>query len=265
MSPDEILRQLDAAIEILEEAGAIALHHFRALSGVENKAAGGAFDPVTVADREIEAQVRARLRERFPEHGILGEEEEAHAGANDACWVLDPIDGTRAFLSGLPIWGMLLGLSVASRPVAGVMHQPYIGETFAGSGEGGSWLRRGAERTPLATRDTTRIDEAILYSTDPALFRDDGADAFERVASACRMRRFGSDCYGYCLVAMGQADLVIEDLLQPYDIVPLIPIIEGAGGVVTNREGHSAHEGGFVVAAGNRELHARTLELLNTK
>ena len=259
---DDPAALLEAAVSIVESAGPIALRHFRSLSGVENKASGGAFDPVTVADREIEAEIRRQLLERFPEHGILGEEQAEHEGSVDATWVLDPIDGTRAFMSGLPVWGMLLGLRRGTRPVAGVMHQPYIGETFAGTPDG-AWLARGGERHTIRTRAVHEIDEAVLYATDPRMFQGESAEAFGRVADTCRLRRFGSDCYGYCLVAMGQADLVIEDGLQPYDIVPLIPIIEGAGGIVTDRRGGSAHEGGFVVAAGNRELHARVLELLN--
>lgn len=252
------------AIDIVEEAGAIALRYFRQPLEVDNKAGDVAFDPVTAADREVEAQVRARLAEHFPDHGILGEEEGFTAGSNDACWVLDPIDGTRAFMSGMPIWGMLLGLTVAGRPVAGLMHQPYIGETFAGLSDAGSWFQRGADRRELQTRATDKIEDAVLYCTDPGLFLEtDTMAAFDRVASTCKLRRFGSDCYGYCLVAMGQADLVIEDLLQPYDIVPLIPIIEGAGGIVTSRDGGSPNDGGFVVAAANRELHARTLDRLS--
>jgi len=132
MDSSEIAAQLAAAVAILEEAGPIALRHFRTSTTVENKAGEHAFDPVTAADREIEAFVRRQLRRDFPDHGILGEEEGFQPGANDACWVLDPIDGTRAFMSVMPAWGMLLGLTLAKRPVAGAMHQPYLGDTFAG-------------------------------------------------------------------------------------------------------------------------------------
>jgi myo-inositol-1(or 4)-monophosphatase len=265
IDPAEIGTQLAAAIEILEEAGSIALRHFRTSPAAENKAGEQEFDPVTAADREIEAQVRGRLRREFPEHGILGEEEGFEPGTNDACWVLDPIDGTRAFLSGMPAWGMLLGLTLGKRPVAGVMHQPYLGETFSGIGDGAAWLRRGGERRRLETRRTEELDQAILYATDPGMFATEPERAaFERVSAACKLRRFGGDCYAYCLLALGQVDLVIENQLQPYDILPLIPILEGAGGVVTGRDGGTAQDGGFVVAAGNRALHTRALELLNS-
>jgi myo-inositol-1(or 4)-monophosphatase len=265
MDSSEIEAQLAAAVAILEEAGPIALRHFRTSTTVENKAGEHAFDPVTAADREIEAFVRRRLRRDFPDHGILGEEEGFQPGTNDACWVLDPIDGTRAFMSGMPAWGMLLGLTLAKRPVAGAMHQPYLGETFSGICDAAAWLRRGSEQRRLATRATTRIAEAVLYATDPSLFATaPERAAFERVSQACLLRRFGGDCYAYCLLALGQVDLVIENQLQPYDIVPLIPILEGAGGVVTGRDGGTAQDGGFVVAAGNRELHARALEFLNS-
>ena len=264
VDPKEIEAQLAAAVAILEEAGPIALRHFRTSTTVENKAGGEAFDPVTAADREIEAFVRERLCRDFPDHGILGEEEGFQPGTNDACWVLDPIDGTRAFMSGMPAWGMLLGLTLAKRPVAGAMHQPYLGETFAGT-SAGAWFRRGAEQIRLETRLTHKLEEAILYATDPSMFAAaPELAAFERVAEACKLRRFGGDCYAYCLLALGQVDLVIENQLQPYDIVPLIPILEGAGGVVTDRDGGTAQDGGFVVAAGNRELHARALDLLNS-
>jgi myo-inositol-1(or 4)-monophosphatase len=168
-------------------------------------------------------------------------------------------------MSGMPAWGMLLGLTLAKRPVAGAMHQPYLGETFSGICDAAAWLRHGSEQRRLATRATTRIAEAVLYATDPSLFATaPERAAFERVSQACLLRRFGGDCYAYCLLALGQVDLVIENQLQPYDIVPLIPILEGAGGVVTGRDGGTAQDGGFVVAAGNRELHARALELLNS-
>lgn len=255
---------LAAAVEIAEAAGPIALRAFRQPLEVVNKATGADFDPVTEADRAIERCLRSELERRFPDDGILGEEEEAkEASGSRRRWVLDPIDGTRAFLSGSPAWGILLGLMENGDCRLGVMHQPYLRETFAGTPAGG-WLQRpDADQVALASRSTARLDEAILYCTHPTMFlSEEHHRAFGSVAAACRLVRYGGDCYSYCLLALGCIDLVIEDDLKPFDIIPLIPLIEGAGGVVTDREGGPAIRGGFVVAAANRELHRQALALI---
>jgi myo-inositol-1(or 4)-monophosphatase len=260
--PSEIRARLEAAAEIVDAAGPIALRHFRTPLDVANKARGVAFDPVTRADREVESFVRAELARRFPDDGIEGEEEGVTAGASPLRWVLDPIDGTRAFMTGMPAWGILLGLAQGARALAGVMHQPFLRETFLGTDQG-AWLRDGAGEKALRTRPTAELEGAILYCTDPACFvTPETRAAFERVSAECRLRRFGGDCYAYALIALGQVDLVIEAGLQPYDILPLIPILEGAGGVVSDWRGGSAHAGGLVVAAANPAIHARALARL---
>lgn len=249
--------------ELLAQAGEIALRHFRQPLEVTDKGAAGRFDPVTIADRAVEEFLREAIRARFPDHGIVGEEHGTLAGDSRFSWIIDPIDGTRAFISGVPAWGILLGLREEQRCIAGLVHQPYLGETFCGSGEG-AWLQlRHGERRALRTRQDTRLADAILYCTHPSIFPLPAELAdFEHVAARCRLMRYGGDCYSYCLLALGQIDLVIEGGLQAYDIQPLIPIIEAAGGVVSARDGGSAAAGGFVVAAANPALHAEALAAL---
>lgn len=262
MNHTDVGAALAFAEELLQEAGRIALGHFRQPLDVANKLADGRFDPVTIADREVESFLVERIRARFPDHGIVGEEHGALDGDSRYSWIIDPIDGTRAFISGVPAWGILLGLRDAGRCVGGLVHQPYLEETFSGSAAGGWWLRRG-ERRRLQTRATARLADAILYCTHPSIFPDaEQLAAFEHVAARCRLMRYGGDCYSYCLLALGHIDLVIEGGLQAYDIQPLIPIIEAAGGVVTGRHGEDASNGGFVVAAASRALHAEALERL---
>lgn len=259
MDAEQLKQRLEAAVSIAEAAGPIALRYFRTPLAVDDKSAGGDFDPVTAADREIERQMREQLAERYPEDGIYGEEEGERAGASGLRWIIDPIDGTRAFVSGMPAWGILLGCLEGERCLAGVVHQPLLGETFTGAG-GCAELRNAQGRRVLRSRGVSRLGEAILYTTDPSMFPESSErSAYEGLAAACRMRRFGGDCYAYCLLALGFIDLVVEGGLAPYDILPLIPIVEGAGGVVSDWEGGSAHAGGRVVAAANPELHAQAL------
>lgn len=263
--PDEraIRKYLDSAISIVEAAGPIALRYFRSSVEVEDKSLGIAFDPVTRADKEIESSIRADLERLFPEHGILGEEQAERESDSAYRWFIDPIDGTRAFISGVPAWGILLGLSFEGACLVGVMHQPYLGETFFGC-DGQAWVRRAGKEQTLRTRPISQLASAILYCTHPSMFeRDEDRRGFERVAHESRMMRFGGDCYSYCLLAHGLIDLVIENGLRPYDIVPLIPIIEGAGGIVTNWQGGEASSGGLIIAAANAELHSQALETLN--
>lgn len=259
---EEVEARLAAALPLVGEAGLLALRHFRQPMDVENKLGQGGFDPVTVADRGVEALIRGGLSEVWPDSPIQGEEEGFTPGASEWSWIIDPIDGTRAFISGVPQWGILLGLLHEGRPVGGIMRQPYLDETFVG-GPSGAFLHRGNTRLALATSARTSPGDAILYSTHPGLFTDPAERrGFDRVATAARMTRYGGDCYSYCLLAHGLIDLVIESSLQSYDIVPLVPIIEAAGGVVTGLDGTLPLAGGTVVAAANRELHAAALALM---
>lgn len=247
--------------QLADAAGAAIRPHFRALSSVDNKLEGG-FDPVTVADRAAETAMRALIEATYPHHGILGEEHgDVRLGAEHV-WVLDPIDGTRAFICGLPTWGTLIGLRRHGVPVFGVMDQPHVGERFYGDRERAWWRRGSGEARPLRTRPCARLAEAIFCTTHPGLFAGAEREAYLAIEAQVRTARFGTDCYGYAMVAAGQVDLVIENGLQPYDIVALAPIIEGAGGVVTTWTGGSPAEGGRIVATGDPRLHEAVLSRL---
>ncbi|MDT8443944.1 MAG: inositol monophosphatase family protein [Desulfuromonadales bacterium] len=262
LSAAEIAELLLLAQQAMQGAGEIAQRYFRRALTVDNKLGDGRFDPVTRADREVEAFLRAEFGRRCPDFGIVGEEGGATAGRSNINWVIDPIDGTKAFISGFPTWGILVGLQQGNRVLAGLMHQPVTGELFYGSAAG-AFLRHRGQTVAMQTRQTTRLEEALLYCTHESMFASENSlAAFRRVAAHARLQRFGGDCYSYCMLALGQIDLVIEDTLQPYDIVPLIPIIEAAGGVVTDTRGKTPVAGGFVVAAANRLLHEQVMTFL---
>ena len=251
------------ASRLAEIAARAILPYFRATINVENKAGAGRYDPVTIADRAAEAAIRDEITRVYPNHGILGEEHGSKPSRDGLTWVIDPIDGTRAFIIGQLHWGVLIALSDGVHPLLGLMHQPFTGETFIGSRLGSEW-RRGDERRALRTRRCARIEDAAVCATDPAMFKSGAErDAFRALAARSRMRRYGGDCYSYCLLAAGLIDLVVEAGLQPYDIQPVIPIIEGAGGIVTSWSGKSANGGGQCVAAGDSTVHRHALEILS--
>ena len=252
----EFFRRIAAA------AAAETLPRFRRFGDVANKLEGG-FDPVTEADREAEQAVRALIRAEYPGQGILGEEFGSENASSDHVWVIDPIDGTRSFISGIPLWGTLVGLTRRGNAVAGMMAQPFIGELFYAAG-GEAWYEgpHGA-RQRLSARKTVALSVATLCTTTPALFQGDRRVAYDRLEKAVRLARYGTDCYAYVMLAAGNVDLVVEVGLQPYDIVALIPIIEAAGGVVTEWSGGPAEDGGGIVAAATPELHAAAMDALH--
>ncbi|CAN1535429.1 SuhB Archaeal fructose-1,6-bisphosphatase and related enzymes of inositol monophosphatase family [Rhabdaerophilaceae bacterium] len=254
---------LNSFIETLaRQSGEAILPFFRTNLAVQDKGDGiGAFDPVTEADRAAESVIRRRIHDAFPTHGIVGEEFADERLDADYIWVIDPIDGTRAFLCGLPVWGTLIGLMRLGNPVLGVMHQPYTGELFFGDCGSARVTGPRGERQ-LVARDCTRLADATLMTTDPRLFNDGEKGAYLSIERSVRLARYGADCYAYAMLAAGQVDLVIETGLKPYDIVALIPIIEGAGGVVTTWSGQSAKNGGQIVAAATPTLHAEAMALL---
>ncbi len=263
LSDEDASTLTDFACDLATAAAEISLKHFRSGVGVDNKLDGAEFDPVTIADRDAEAAIRAKIEERYPDHGILGEEHGIKAGTSPFKWVLDPIDGTRSFIAGVPLWGTLIALNDGTKPAIGVMDQPYIGEQFVGRPGKAEFIRQG-DRTTLQTRSCASLSDAILGCTDPSMFTDQGEmDAFTDVRSRARLTRYGTDCYFYCLIAAGHADLVIESSLQPYDIQALIPIVEGAGGIVTDWKGGDAQDGGRIIAAGDEQVHAEALEILS--
>ncbi len=246
---------------LADAARPITLRHFRSHDlAAENKHTGG-FDPVTAADHAAEDAIRAILAQERPFDGILGEERGHLAGTSGLTWVIDPIDGTRGFLSGAPTWGVLIALSDASGPILGIIDQPYIGERFWG-GLGQAFVEGPTGRAPLQTRTPRPLDQAVLFSTFPEIGTEAEREAFTRVAGAVRLVRYGMDCYAYALLAAGQIDLVIEAGLHAYDVQAPIAVIEAAGGVMTDWQGHPVHQGGQVIAAANREIHAAALALL---
>jgi myo-inositol-1(or 4)-monophosphatase len=242
-------------------SGETILPFFRTSLGIEDKKSKQGFDPVTEADRGAEAVMRRMIKDSFPQHGIVGEEFGNEREDADYVWVLDPIDGTKSFISGFPIWGTLIALMHRGLPVYGMMHQPYIGERF--SGDNGSAIYRGAggQRT-LAVRRCESLGDATLFTTSPLLMNEPDRAAFTRVQDQVRLARFGGDCYSYCMLAAGHVDLVIETELKPYDIAALIPIVTGAGGVITTWEGKPAQQGGRIVAAGDPRVHEQALKVL---
>lgn len=231
---------------------------FRTDLTVDNKLASG-FDPVTEADRGAERAIRATIEKSFPDHAILGEEL-GRSGEGRFCWTIDPVDGTRAFIFGIPVWGTLIGFSVDGRAVAGIMSQPFIGEAFLAS-PGRSYYQRGPTGRALRVSGRTSLANARIATTTPALFDRAGLRAnYDRLEQKCLQARYGLDCYAYCLLAAGTIDLIIEVGLQSYDIAALIPIIEEAGGVVGTFEGGRAEGGGSIVAAATAELRDAALE-----
>jgi histidinol phosphatase-like enzyme (inositol monophosphatase family) len=240
----------------------IALSYFRGTKqSVENKLVGG-FDPVTVADKEIELAFRKILSEQRPLDGVLGEEFPDVASKSGLTWVLDPIDGTRAFISGTPTWGMLIAVHDGEKPVFGIVDQPFTGERFIG-GFGLSLLDHNGTGTKLAVRSCSSLDQAVLFTTMPDIGTPAESDAFNRVSAQCKLTRYGIDCYAYALLAAGQIDLVIEAGLNPYDIQGPMAVIQAAGGMVTNWQGGPADQGGQVIAAADPKVHAAALEILN--
>jgi histidinol phosphatase-like enzyme (inositol monophosphatase family) len=247
--------------QLAELSGKVILPFFRAHFAQDDKGGHGVFDPVTEADRAAETVMRHLIGETFPAHGIIGEEFGNERADAEYVWVLDPIDGTRAFISGLPVWGTLIGLNRNGKPAFGMMHQPFTGERFSGDGTGAR-LRRGVDERALHTRVCDTLAQATLMTTSPALFTAQERPRYDAIERDVRLARYGCDCYAYAMLAMGQIDLVIESGLKPYDIVALIPIIEGAGGVVTNWTGGSAASGGQIVASGDARLHDEVLRRL---
>lgn len=250
--------------ELIKQAGEISLKYFRSDLAVTDKhQKGEAFDPVTRADRETEKFIRQRIDEAYPDHSIIGEEFGAKNGPGSYTWLIDPIDGTRGFISGTPMWGVLIGLKRGDECLVGAMRQPYTGETWTGDGNTAYFLSR-QQRTRIGVRDRVELDEAIVCCTHPAMYpTDEDREKFMGVVAGCRFSRYGTECLGYGMLASGYVDLVVEGGLSPYDIMPLIPIVEGAGGIITDWQGGTAVNGGMVIAATDKRLHDEVLELLN--
>ena len=249
----------DAATETI-------LPFFRTAIGTKDKNKGGRYDPVTEADRAAEVAMRRMIERQFPDHGIIGEEFGVKNADAEYVWVLDPIDGTKAFISGLPTWGVLIGLLHQGRPCYGMMVQPFTQERFVGDGTKAQWrgtglgLSRGIRR--LTTRKCPTLKEATLMTTSPLLYAENKLEALRRLEAEARLTRYGVDCYAFAMLAAGHVDCVVESSVQPYDVVALIPVVEGAGGIMTSWDGGDASKGGDVVACGDKRLHEEVLARL---
>jgi histidinol phosphatase-like enzyme (inositol monophosphatase family) len=256
LTPDRLTALEDVILEFNQAAAEVALPLFRADHGLENKGGGpglNAYDPVTAADRGAEAAIRRLIGQRFPDHGVIGEEYGEDRPDAEFVWVLDPIDGTRAFVAGLPLWCVLIGLRHQGRPVLGSIGQPYLDEVYLGHAGGSRLVSRGASR-PLRVRACPKLTDAVIATTDPeACFNGAELGAWTQVRAASRLARLGLDAYGYAMVAAGTMDMVIEAGLKAWDIEAAIPVIEGAGGLVTDWRGAPVGQaGGQVVIAGDR-------------
>jgi myo-inositol-1(or 4)-monophosphatase len=250
--------------KLAQVSGDAILPFFRTAMAVEHKPGKGSFDPVTEADRAAEAAMRALIEQTFPDHGIVGEEYGSQHVDAEYVWALDPIDGTKSFISGMPAWGTLIGLARNGEPVFGMMHQPFTRERFTGDGAGANYRGPAGERD-LRARPCGSIRDAVLYTTSPRLMNAADRNDFERVEEAVRLSRYGGDCYAYCMVAAGHVDLVIETELKPHDVMALVPIVTGAGGIITTWENGPPQHGGRIVCAGDKRVHAEALKLLQKR
>lgn len=249
-------------LEASQKAQDVTLKYFRKTIDIENKLQKG-FDPVTAADKEAELAIRAVITEYFPDHNISGEEWEDKETNSPFRWIIDPIDGTRAFICGLPVWGTLIALTYEGKSVAGLMSQPHIGENFIGLPQKSLLNRQGLE-IPLKTSTITELSAANIFTTSPRIFLlDKSLSAYDALEDKVKLARYGLDCYAYAMVASGHGELVVEEGLKSVDIAAMIPIIEQAGGIVTTWSGKQATEGGQVIAAANKHIHEAALDILS--
>lgn len=248
-------------IDLARVAGEVTLPFFRGACEEADKGEPGAFDPVTQADREAEAAIRKLIGERYPDHGVIGEEYGEDRPDAEFVWVLDPIDGTRAFISGLPLWTTLIGLRHAGKPVVGGISQPYLDELFLGGPSGAALLARG-RKTPIRTRAISSLNDATISTTDPAIFTGSELGAWTQVRAAARLARLGCDAYAYAMLAAGRIDLVAESGLKPWDWTALVPVIEAAGGEVTNWRGEAPDGTGQILAVGDVRIREQALVTL---
>ncbi len=261
-APEQIDEWLTFARHLARKAGERILPWFRQPVTIERKSAKGGFDPVTAADRAGEEIMRTLIAEAYPDHGITGEETGATNSSAPFIWQLDPIDGTRAFITGIPTWGTLVSLTLEGVPLLGVMSQPYTGEQFFGTSR--QSFHSGPHGTArLRTRPCPDLSDAVLASTDHRLFAE-GAErqGFATLQEKVRLTSFGGDCTMYCMLAAGHIDLIAEAGLSSYDISALIPIIEGAGGKLTAWDGGPAASGGTALATGDPARHEQALKEL---
>jgi len=277
----DIQTYLDFAAVLAQAASEITLPHFRTGGAVTHKTAQARkamFNPVTEADRAAEARMRELIENQFPTHAIIGEEygakppnetDKTDKQTASLEWVLDPIDGTAAFITGSPLWGTLIALSADGKPILGLFDQPFTGERIIGAvGQDTIWTRHIAPNAPsntseqktLRTSPCSDLAEAKLATTSPAFFEGQAGEAeMAKASRAARLIRYGGDCYNYMMLAAGHIDAVIERDLKLWDVQALIPIIEGAGGVISDWQGGHAAQSGEIIASSNATLHEQLL------
>ncbi len=252
----------DFALALANASGAAILPYFRQNTAIDEKP-HHSWDPVTEGDRAGERAIRQMIEEHFPDHGIHGEEYGQKQARSPFTWVLDPVDGTRAFVCGMPTWTTLIGLTHEERPVLGVMNQPFVGELFLGN-PAGAWHIHRNKRQKIGVRTCSGLDNATAGTTAPEQYRSD-ADrrGFQQLAARVKMVRYGGDAYFYSLLAAGQLDIAMDAGLQAYDIAALIPIVNGAGGAVGSWSGSDTAKGGNIICAGSAELLSQAIETMN--
>lgn len=258
------MTELEAfAVELARIAADVSLPYFRTDVEEDNKAAAGQFDPVTEADRAAERAMREAIEARYPDHGIIGEEYGEKNPQSDQVWILDPIDGTRAFIAGLPSWTNLIGFRQSGVPMIGVVGQPYIGEIFIGGPSGARLLSRSGEKA-IRTRRCPVLGEALAATTDPDIFQAEDRESWERLKKAVRLARYGCDAYAYAMLAAGRIDVVAESELKVWDWTALMPLVVAAGGQFTGWDGKAPTPAdGRVLAVGDASLAQPALKLLN--
>jgi myo-inositol-1(or 4)-monophosphatase len=260
---EEHWRELvDFARNLASAAGDAILPTFRTVSAVDSKITDG-FDPVTEADRSGERAMRELIEKTFPAHGIQGEEFGSKQSRSEFSWILDPIDGTRSFICGMPVWTTLIALTWQGKPILGVVSQPFVREMFVG-GTYGAWSENMLGRRPLSVKPAPHISQAILTTVAPELYRSPKQrNVLKAMRETTRMTRFGGDAYFFVMLAAGCVDIAMDAGLEAYDIAALVPIIEAAGGIVTTWDGGTAAAGGDIIAAASPALHAASLEIIN--
>ncbi len=261
MNSSELQVLTQFALDLSQAAAKEILPHFRQNAAVEVKAARD-WDPVTEGDRAGERAIRHLIERHYPQHGIIGEEYGTKTGSSGFTWVLDPIDGTRAFVIGLPSWATLIGLYLDGKPLLGVMCQPFVGDTFYGNPEG-AWLDHRGVTQAIKVGPGRSLGDCLVGTTSPYLYRDEAAAPFERLRHVAKTVRYGLDCYAYALLAAGHLDIAMDPALQIYDIAALIPIVTGAGGVVGSWSGNDPAQGGNVLCASSQKLLDEAIAVMN--
>jgi myo-inositol-1(or 4)-monophosphatase len=262
MKPEELQSLTDFALQLSKAAAREILPHFRKNASVDIKESAH-WDPVTEGDRAGERAIRHLIEKHHPTHGIIGEEYGSKTGSSGLTWILDPVDGTRAFVIGLPTWATLIGLYADGKPLLGVMCQPFVGDTFYGHA-GGAWLDHRGDTQAIRTQPGSSLKDALIGTTAPHLYKDASAGPFQKLTQAVKTTRFGLDCYSFALMAAGHMDIAMDPTLQIYDIAALIPIMQGAGATVGSWTNNDPAQGGNVLCAASQELYNEALAVMQS-